>query len=88
MGTSLMDIHISFAEVTPSGSVQPKVGVVLPVEHAAQVALNLIDQINLYERTFGPLRHPQWREFQENTASAETQTKAEPPSQETPLTEG
>lgn len=72
IGTSLMDIHISFAEVLPFGTIRAKVGIVIPAEHAAQLAMNLLEQITLYERTFGQLRHPEWSKFRDQAkANAE-----------------
>jgi hypothetical protein len=86
MGTSLMDIHVSFAEVLPTGLVRAKVGVVIPAEHAAQLVINLLAQINLYESTFGELRHPEWREFsKQGKANAEAigqRRKPHPPAPE------
>jgi hypothetical protein len=84
MGTSLMDVHISFAEVMPNGIVQPKVGVVLPVEHAAQLVLGLLEQITLFERTFGPIRHPEWRKFQDKAKANLDILKASAPNPESP----
>ncbi len=56
---SLMDFRISFAEMGPNG-VQVRVGVTMAPEHAAVLVMNLQKQIEAYERTFGPLRHPEW----------------------------
>jgi hypothetical protein len=67
ISTSLMEIHISFAEAFPSKvDVQPRVGVVMPPEHAAQLALNLLSQLIAYERNFGDIRHPDWRTYKSN----------------------
>jgi Protein of unknown function (DUF3467) len=68
-GTSLMDVHISFAEVLPNGTIRAKVGVVIPAEHAAQIVLNLIEQIGLYEVTFGEIRHPAWKAFKDRSGA-------------------
>jgi len=64
-----MDIHISFAEVLPSGTVLAKVGVVMPADHAALLVLNLIEQIGLFEQTFGAIRHPAWKAFRDKAAA-------------------
>jgi hypothetical protein len=64
LGTSLMDIHISFAEALPEDlRVVPKVGIVMPPEHAAQLAMTLLAQIMVYEQNFGYIRHPEWVAF-------------------------
>ncbi len=91
LGTSLMDVHISFAEVLPSGTVRAKVGVVIPAEHAAQLVIGLLEQINLYESTFGEIRHPQWRAFNKQAkANAEVlgqKLKSHPSTPEPPPAE-
>ena len=58
---SQMDIRISFAEAMPDRTAQARVGVVLPPEHAALLAMTLIGQIHVYERAFGPIRLAQWQ---------------------------
>jgi hypothetical protein len=68
LGTSLMDVHISFAEVLPTGAIRTKVGVVMPADHAALLALNLFEQIALFEHNFGPIRHPAWKAFRDKAA--------------------
>jgi|SRR5579862_6560376 hypothetical protein len=70
MGTSLMDVHITFAEVTPTGVAHQKVGIVMPIEHAAQLVLNLLEQVSAFEKNFGPIRHPRWKAFREGTLAA------------------
>ena len=60
---SLMDIRIGFCEAMPDRTVQPRVGIVMPPEQAAILAMLLLTQINTYERNFGPIRDPRWREF-------------------------
>jgi hypothetical protein len=60
---SMMDIRIGFGEAMPDRTVQPKVGIVMPPEQAAMLAMLLLTQINTYERSFGLIREPRWREF-------------------------
>jgi len=55
--------------VLPSGTVRAKVGVVLPADHAALLALNLIEQIGLFEQNFGAIRHPAWKAFRDRATS-------------------
>ena len=62
---SQMDIRISFAEAMPDRTAQARVGVVLPPEHAALLAMTLIGQIHVYERAFGPIRNAQWQSQKE-----------------------
>jgi len=70
ISTSMMDIRIGFAEAMPDGKAYPRVGVVIPPEHAVQLLLNIFQQLQVFERTFGQIRHPQWRALQENTKTA------------------
>jgi hypothetical protein len=62
---SQMDIRISFAEALPNRTAQARVGVVLPPEHAALVALTLLSQIHVYEQAFGQIRLAQWQSQKE-----------------------
>jgi Protein of unknown function (DUF3467) len=62
---SQMDIRISFAEAMPNRTAQARVGVVLPPEHAALLAMTLTSQIHIYERAFGPVRLAQWQSQKE-----------------------
>ena len=72
LSTSFMDVRISFGEMLPDGKAQARIGVVLPPEHAAQLVLNLMVQLNFFESNFGKIRHPQWRAFRDK-AMAEIQ---------------
>lgn len=62
---SQMDIRISFAEAMPDRTAKARVGVVLPPEHAALLAMTLIGQVHIYERAFGPIRNAQWQSQKE-----------------------
>src|SRR5580704_7833938 len=55
--TSMMDIHVSFAEALPNKSVVAKVGIAMTAEHAAHVALSLIQQLLFFEERFGEVRN-------------------------------
>ena len=59
---SHMDFHLSFAEAGPNNKITAKVGIVMPAEHAATLALTLVQQLVDYEKAFGPIRQPAWRE--------------------------
>jgi hypothetical protein len=63
LACSVMEFRISFAEALTERNIEPRVGIVMPPEHAAQLALNLIKQISFFERAFGPVRHPEWQLF-------------------------
>jgi hypothetical protein len=58
---SLMDVRIGFGEAMPDRTVQPRVGIVMPPEQAALLAMNLFAQVHVYERAFGPIRLEQWQ---------------------------
>lgn len=61
LSTSMMDVRIGFAEVLPDGKAHARVGIVMPVEHAVQLIMNLLEQVNQFERNFGEIRNPKWR---------------------------
>lgn len=88
LSTSYMDLRISFGEVMPNGTPHAKVGVVIPLEHAAQLTMNLLLQLNFFEKNFGEIRHPQWRFFQEkaqaniNAALKSKEMMTQPPEPE------
>jgi hypothetical protein len=65
---SFMDIRISFGEAMPDQTAEARVGIVMPPEHAAYLALMLLEQVQIFERTFGPVRHPQWIEAKKRIA--------------------
>lgn len=88
LSMSFLDIRIGFAEVMSDGKVQPRIGVVVPPEHAAQLALNLFKQLNVFEQVFGDIRLPEWKNFK---AKAKAKVDAEmkihsiiPPNEERP----
>jgi hypothetical protein len=64
---SLMDIRIGFGEAMPDRTVQPRVGIVMPPEQAALVAMHLFSQLHVYERAFGPIRLAQWQSQKDET---------------------
>jgi len=59
--TSQNEIRLSFAEAMQDGKAVPKVGIVMPPETAAVLALVLFQQVQVFESTFGEIRHPMWR---------------------------
>jgi uncharacterized protein DUF3467 len=81
---SAMDFRISFAEAMPDGHAEARVGVVLPPEQAATLAIMLIHQLTTFEERFGEIRHPGWKAIRGVTASlpvlksAEQNSGAEP----------
>lgn len=59
------DIRINFADVSPQHeqAIEKRIadiGIILPPEHAAGLALLLMDQLRLFESQFGPIRHGKW----------------------------
>ena len=86
---SQMDIRISFAEALPDRTAKARAGVVMPPEHAALLAMALIGQVHLYERTFGPIRLPQWQaqtaqaiqRLEEQSQTVDPETQADPKQQ-------
>ena|ERR1039458_3140033 len=56
-----MEIRMGFAEAMPDGHAISRVGVVLPPETAAIIALVLFEQVTIYEKNFGEIRHPMWK---------------------------
>jgi hypothetical protein len=63
LSCSFMDMRISFAESLPEDNIVAKLGIVMPPEHAAQLALNLLHQLNFFEGAFGQIRNPEWQVF-------------------------
>jgi hypothetical protein len=61
MAISQMEIRLGFAEIMQDGKAVPKVGIVLPPEAAAVIALVLFQQVKKYEEHFGEIRHPLWK---------------------------
>ncbi|MBZ5626342.1 MAG: DUF3467 domain-containing protein [Acidobacteriia bacterium] len=56
-----MEIRLGFAEAIQTGKAISKVGVVMPPEAAAVLALVLLQQVHIYEANFGEIRHPAWK---------------------------
>ncbi|MSV27661.1 MAG: DUF3467 domain-containing protein [Bryobacterales bacterium] len=61
LSISLLDFRIGFAEAMPNGQVEARVGVVMPPEHAAILAMNLVRHLAVYEQQFGEVRDPTWQ---------------------------
>jgi len=60
-----MEIRLGFAEAMQDGRAVPKVGIVMPPEAAAVIALVLFQQVKTYEQNFGEIRHPLWKAMKE-----------------------
>jgi hypothetical protein len=78
ISSSFMDVRIGFGEAMPDGTAQPRIGVVMPPEHAAQLVLNLLQQLNFFEKNFGEIRHPIWKNFRAK-ANAEAALNSKEP---------
>lgn len=78
LSTSMMDVRISFGEAMPDRTVHPRVGIVVPPEHAAQLVLNLLQQLHFFEKNFGVIRNPLWRSFQDKAKANVLKAKTEP----------
>jgi|ERR1019366_3730623 hypothetical protein len=66
---SSMDFRISFAEVMQDGTAEAKVGIVMPPEQAAMLAMMLLQQLKTFEERFGAIRLPAWRAMQQLSVS-------------------
>ena len=42
---------------------------------AAQLVLKLLDQIDVFEKTFGQIRHPRWKAFREGVLDVDAGVK-------------
>lgn len=67
------DIRINFVDVVPSpqskeGRFKAKIGVTMPAECAAGLALLLIDQLRAFESQFGSIRNEKWANAQKKAA--------------------
>jgi Protein of unknown function (DUF3467) len=71
---SPLDVRLNFADVTPGGKSETKVGVVLAPEHAAGLVEALTEQLRLFEKQFGPIRNRGW-----NTAAKRIAPKSQQP---------
>jgi hypothetical protein len=60
-----MEMRLGFAEAMQDGRAVPKVGIVMPPEAAAVIALVLLQQVRTYEENFGEIRHPMWKAMKE-----------------------
>lgn len=72
---TLTEIRLGFAEIMQDGTAVPRVGVTLPPETAASLALVLVQQVKAYEDNFGAIRHPAWKAAK---AAIETVPTSEP----------
>jgi hypothetical protein len=63
---SEMDLRISFAEADQDKKARAIVSVIVPIEHAALLCLNLLNLLNNFERNSGQIRNRQWRQYIEN----------------------
>ena len=75
---SPFDIRINFADATPYGTESKTttvIGLVIPPEHAAGLAILLCAQALNFEEQFGPIRHKQWKEFRQVLAAARMLTE-------------
>lgn len=64
-GIGQVDIRLGFAEIMPDGKAVPRVGIVMPPEAAAVIALVMLQQVKAYEQSFGEIRHPIWKAMKE-----------------------
>ncbi len=55
------EIRLGFAEAMQDGRAVSKVGIVMPPETAAVIALTLLAQVHTFEAHFGEIRHPMWK---------------------------
>lgn len=71
VGFSQLDFRITFAEVLPNGKFFTRVGIVMPPEHAAALALVLIGHARAYEERCGPIRLKQWQDQKTRATAVE-----------------
>jgi hypothetical protein len=57
---TLMDMKIGFGEAMPNRTVEARIGVTVPIEHGAHIALSMLAQLFAFEDNFGQVRHPHW----------------------------
>jgi hypothetical protein len=69
MAASPLDLHLSFAEAMPDHRIVGKVGVVMPLEHAAILTMGMLRQLVFCEKNFGPIRVPDWQAFKSKAES-------------------
>jgi hypothetical protein len=78
---SQLDCRIVYAEVLPDGRTFTKAGIVMPPEHAAALALVLINHVQAYEKRFGQIRLQHWQDMKRKYAPKPSEPKLpEPPS--------
>jgi len=77
------EVRLGFAESLPDGNAIPKIGIVMPPESAAVLALVLLQQVHVFEAHFGEIRHPMWKAMKagQNPESPYT-TRQGPPAPE------
>jgi len=86
LSTSPMDVRITFAEILPDLSVEARVGVVMPPEHAVILVMNLMQQMIVFEKHLGPIRSPEWQAFRAKAEADVQKSQAEAEHPETPAT--
>jgi hypothetical protein len=75
---SLMEFRIGFAEaITGQDKVFPRVGITMTPEAAAVIALTLVQQLTHYEKNFGEIRHPAWRDAKTKLRAANLPTPSQ-----------
>jgi hypothetical protein len=79
---TMMDLKIGFAEAMPDKKIQSRLGVTVPIEHAAHLAIQLFAQLVSYERNWGAIRHPQWADFKDRVMTSQSGGTAEQPQRE------
>lgn len=75
VSVSPMDVRIDFGDVTPQGRTTAVLGIALSPEHAAGLALLLIQQVKNFEAEYGLVRNKTWSAMRD-TALAEEAAKA------------
>ena len=81
MGTSFMDLRIGFGEVIGEKA-EARVGVVMPVEAAAVLMINLMGQLSAFEANFGEIRHPLWKAYRTGIHSLQQSLTSAVPTEE------
>jgi hypothetical protein len=66
---SPMDSRISFAEALPDGTSHARAGVGMSADHAAYLAMQLLRQLETFEKQFGPIRTPAWRKWKDKRSN-------------------
>jgi hypothetical protein len=80
IAVSPWDIRVNFVDVVPrpdskDGRFKASVGITMPPECAAGLALLLIEQVRSFEDQFGAIRNPKW--IAKKEAAAKSELKAQ-----------